>query len=226
MDHIDRLPAWLIVTGIAEDTARALNMQQDAIIALFNEIFPETLFEQDGREMFRKWAAEAEQRAHGYVGLLKGGSRAPLPLNFPSYLAGTSNLSRSAAMRANAKEDNGAFDAAEGYGFRGRGVTYDDPNPGETSRGEVVPEDLSLPDSNSTDTNTGETSPDAALAANGGINFNAKYMNTDVSGDRLDVHLDPAMIAQFKSGNFTGVAATILNVTVLPSVIPLFNLTP
>ncbi len=66
----------------------------------------------------------------------------------------------------------------------------------------------------------------AQLANPGGIDLNTKGMRSSVTGDKIDIQFDPAMVEQFKRGDFTGVRPVILNVTPLTSVLPLLGLAP
>ncbi len=67
---------------------------------------------------------------------------------------------------------------------------------------------------------------DAAMPAPGGIDLNTKNMTTNLSGDKINIQFDKAMIESFKRGDFTGVRPVILNVTPIQSVLPLLGLAP
>lgn len=58
----------------------------------------------------------------------------------------------------------------------------------------------------------------------GGIDLNARHMNMDVSGEKVDIHFDKAMMAQFKSGDFSGVRPVIMSITPLASIWPLLGM--
>ena len=64
----------------------------------------------------------------------------------------------------------------------------------------------------------------AGMERDGGIDFKADSLNVRSSGEKIDVRFDQAMMAQFKRGDFSGVRATILSITPLPSVLPLFGI--
>ena len=72
----------------------------------------------------------------------------------------------------------------------------------------------------------GLTSSDAAMKAPGGIDLNAQNMGLDVSkgGKGIEMNFDPAMIAEFRQGNFTGVEGIILRIVPLPSPLPILGL--
>ncbi len=71
---------------------------------------------------------------------------------------------------------------------------------------------------------------DEAMKANeafpGGIDLNAKNMSLDVSGQGIDMKFDPAMVAEFQKGNFTGVEGIILRIVPIQSPLSLFGLEP
>jgi hypothetical protein len=52
----------------------------------------------------------------------------------------------------------------------------------------------------------------AALATPGGIDLNARNLNMESSGQKVKIIFDPAMIAQFRRGDFSGVKIQILDV--------------
>jgi hypothetical protein len=63
-----------------------------------------------------------------------------------------------------------------------------------------------------------------AMKSPGGIDLNSKNMVMNVAGEKIDIKFDPAMIAQFKAGDFTGVTGVIINITPLTSVLPLLGM--
>jgi hypothetical protein len=74
--------------------------------------------------------------------------------------------------------------------------------------------------------------PDKAMATDdpadikGGIDLNAKNMGLDVArdGEGVEIKLDPAMVAEFQKGNFTGVEGIILRITPIQSVLPILGM--
>ncbi len=75
----------------------------------------------------------------------------------------------------------------------------------------------------------GQRADRAALAQSpGGIDLNTKNMHIDVTkdGNGVKVTFDPAMLERFKKGDFTGVVPVILNITPIPSVLPLLGFSP
>ncbi len=66
----------------------------------------------------------------------------------------------------------------------------------------------------------------AESANQGGIDFGADKLNLKESGGAINIKFDKAMIEQFNRGDFTGVRPVILNVTTIPSVLPLLGLSP
>ena len=64
----------------------------------------------------------------------------------------------------------------------------------------------------------------ADSAMRGGIDLNSKNMAMSVSGDKIDIKFDPAMVAQFQRGDFSGVRPQILSITPIASVYPLLGL--
>ncbi|MBF0570690.1 MAG: hypothetical protein HQL12_02340 [Candidatus Omnitrophica bacterium] len=60
----------------------------------------------------------------------------------------------------------------------------------------------------------------------GGIDLNAKNMGLDVSrdGKGIEMKFDPAMVAEFRKGNFTGVEGIILRIVPIESPLPLLGL--
>ena len=67
---------------------------------------------------------------------------------------------------------------------------------------------------------------DAAAAPHGGIDLNAKKMGLDVAKDGKGVEMtfDPAMVAEFRQGNFTGVEGIILKIVPIESPLALLGL--
>ncbi|MBF0521685.1 MAG: UDP-glucose 4-epimerase GalE [Candidatus Omnitrophica bacterium] len=62
--------------------------------------------------------------------------------------------------------------------------------------------------------------------APGGIDLNAKNLKMDVSkdGKGVEFKFDPAMVAEFQKGNFTGVVPVIIRITPIESPFPLLGL--
>ena len=60
----------------------------------------------------------------------------------------------------------------------------------------------------------------------GGIDLNAKKMDLDVAkdGNGVEMQFDPAMVAEFQKGDFTGVEGVILNIIPIASPLPLLGL--
>ncbi len=58
----------------------------------------------------------------------------------------------------------------------------------------------------------------------GGIDLNAKNMQMDVNGQKINIHFDPAMVAQFKRGDFSGVRPVIIKITPIQNIMPLLGL--
>ena len=58
---------------------------------------------------------------------------------------------------------------------------------------------------------------------NGGIDLNSRNLNMESSGQKMNITFDPAMIAQFKRGDFSGVKIQILDVVPI-SLMPLLGL--
>ncbi|OGW96699.1 MAG: hypothetical protein A2Z81_01730 [Omnitrophica WOR_2 bacterium GWA2_45_18] len=69
---------------------------------------------------------------------------------------------------------------------------------------------------------------DEALLSKGGIDLNADKMNLDVdkSSTGVDIQFDPAMVAEFEAGDFTGVVPVILQIVPLASPLPLLGMEP
>jgi hypothetical protein len=66
---------------------------------------------------------------------------------------------------------------------------------------------------------------DAAMPP-GGIDMNAQNMQMNAQGQKVDMTFDPAMIEQFKRGDFTGLTPVILNITPITNIRPLLGLAP
>lgn len=70
---------------------------------------------------------------------------------------------------------------------------------------------------------------DAAMKADqampGGIDLNSKNMGLDVAkdGQGIEMKFDPAMVAEFQKGNFTGVQGIILRIVPIESPLPIFG---
>ena len=71
---------------------------------------------------------------------------------------------------------------------------------------------------------TGESTALENTATRGGIDLNSKNMAMSVDGEKIDIKFDPAMIEQFKRGDFSGVRPVIINITPIPSILPLLGL--
>ncbi|NTV30289.1 MAG: hypothetical protein HGA80_09435 [Candidatus Omnitrophica bacterium] len=67
---------------------------------------------------------------------------------------------------------------------------------------------------------------DSAMKAPGGIDLNAKKMGLDVTrdGKGVDIKFDPAQVAEFQKGNFTGVQGIILRIVPVASPLQLLGL--
>ena len=63
----------------------------------------------------------------------------------------------------------------------------------------------------------------ALLTVPGGIDLNSKNLNIETSGQKVNITFDPAMIAQFRRGDFSGVQIQILDVVPI-SLMPLLGL--
>jgi hypothetical protein len=72
----------------------------------------------------------------------------------------------------------------------------------------------------------GNIPTDSAMAGKtrGGIDLNARNMSMDVGGEKIDIHFDKAMIAQFRRGDFSGVRPVIMSITPLASIKPLLGI--
>ncbi len=57
------------------------------------------------------------------------------------------------------------------------------------------------------------TNDEAMVSSPGGIDLNSKSMTLEVTGDKINVHWDPAMVKQFQSHDFSGVKAIITKIT-------------
>jgi phosphomannomutase len=60
----------------------------------------------------------------------------------------------------------------------------------------------------------------------GGIDLNSQNMQMNAQGQKIDMQFDPAMIEQFKSGDFSGLTPVILNITPITNIRPLLGLAP
>ncbi len=66
--------------------------------------------------------------------------------------------------------------------------------------------------------------PEVNQTLKGGIDLNAINQKLQSEGQGVNIKFDPAMIEQFKRGNFTGVQIRILEVTPVQSLRPLLGL--
>ena len=64
----------------------------------------------------------------------------------------------------------------------------------------------------------------AQISDYGGIDLNARNMNMDVGGEKIDIHFDKATIEQFERRDFSGVRAVIIKITPIQNVMPLLGL--
>ena len=66
----------------------------------------------------------------------------------------------------------------------------------------------------------------SSVVDNGGIDLNAKNMEMDVAKDGRGVEMtfDPAMVAEFRRGDFTGVEGVILNIVPIANPLLLLGL--
>lgn len=66
----------------------------------------------------------------------------------------------------------------------------------------------------------------ASIAAPGGIDLNAKNMEMDLAkeGKGVEMKLDPAMLAEFQQGNFTGVKGVILSIVAIQNPLAMLGL--
>ncbi|MBF0511724.1 MAG: hypothetical protein HQL13_05270 [Candidatus Omnitrophica bacterium] len=62
------------------------------------------------------------------------------------------------------------------------------------------------------------------FAMPGGIALNARNMGLDVQGHGVAMIFNPAMMAQFRKGDFTGIEGVILQIALLASSLPIFGL--
>jgi RHH-type proline utilization regulon transcriptional repressor/proline dehydrogenase/delta 1-pyrroline-5-carboxylate dehydrogenase len=64
------------------------------------------------------------------------------------------------------------------------------------------------------------------LKTPGGIDLNAKNMKMDVTkdGQGIDMKFDPAMIAEFQRGDFSGIVPVIIRITPISNVLPILGL--
>ena len=60
----------------------------------------------------------------------------------------------------------------------------------------------------------------------GGIDFNARNLQMDISGETIDIKFDPATIERFQSGNFSGVVPIIIQITSVQNPLALFGVNP
>ncbi len=60
----------------------------------------------------------------------------------------------------------------------------------------------------------------------GGIDLNSQNMQIDVDGQKIDIHWDPAMVAQFRQGDFSGVRPVIYRITPIVDIMPILGLAP
>jgi len=58
----------------------------------------------------------------------------------------------------------------------------------------------------------------------GGIDLNAKNMSLDITGNGIEMKFDPAMVAEFRRGNFSGIVANIIRITPIKSPLPMMGL--
>ena len=63
----------------------------------------------------------------------------------------------------------------------------------------------------------------AALAIPGGIDLNSRNLKMQSEGQKVDITFDPAMVAQFRRGDFSGVRIQILDVVPI-NLMPLLGL--
>ena len=70
--------------------------------------------------------------------------------------------------------------------------------------------------------------PSAANQKNiqGGIDFNARNMQLNVGGEEIKFHFNPAMVAQFESGDFSGVVPVIIQITPIQNPLSLSGINP
>ncbi|MFH0753036.1 MAG: hypothetical protein V2A70_00550 [Candidatus Omnitrophota bacterium] len=69
-------------------------------------------------------------------------------------------------------------------------------------------------------------SSDNAMDINGGIDLKSRNMNLDVTkdGKGVEMKFDPAMMEQFKNGDFKGIVPVIINITPITSALPLLGM--
>ncbi len=60
----------------------------------------------------------------------------------------------------------------------------------------------------------------------GGIDMNAEKMTLDENGQKINMQFDPAMIENFKKGDFSGIQPVILKITPIANIRPLLGLAP
>jgi len=58
----------------------------------------------------------------------------------------------------------------------------------------------------------------------GGIDLNAKNMSLDIAGNGIEMKFDPAMVAEFRHGNFSGIVANIIHIIPIKSALPMMGL--
>ncbi len=60
----------------------------------------------------------------------------------------------------------------------------------------------------------------------GGIDLNAKNMGLDVTkdGNGVEIKFDPAMVAEFQQGDFSGIVPVIIRITPIDNVLPILGL--
>ena len=64
---------------------------------------------------------------------------------------------------------------------------------------------------------------EAVAVTPGGIDLNSGHLKMEISGEKVNITFDPAMIAQFRRGDFSGVQIQILDVVPI-SLMPLLGL--
>jgi hypothetical protein len=60
----------------------------------------------------------------------------------------------------------------------------------------------------------------------GGIDMNAGNMTMNEQGQKVDMQFDPAMVEEFRRGDFSGVRPVILNITPITNIRPFLGLAP
>lgn len=56
----------------------------------------------------------------------------------------------------------------------------------------------------------------------GGIDLNSRNMPMEIDGQKIEMKFDPALIAQFKRNDFSGVHPVIINIFPIKSILELF----